>query len=179
MKHSVMLTITSLLSILFLTFHLADDIIRGYAPGGVANMVAIAIVVVWLYAALVLAERRIGVCHQPPLFAPRVGSPRHPHDGVGTRRREVRWSHLLRLDAPRARLDLDLRRHPLGARPVEPATGQVPVVQQPEHGGIGIAIVFFGFFCLLTGYLIFKSTFLPRVIGVLISGFIPASWASC
>ena len=60
MKHHVLLTITSLLSILFLTFHQADDIIRGYAPGGVANMVAIAIVVVWLYAALVLAERRSG-----------------------------------------------------------------------------------------------------------------------
>ena len=45
--------------------------------------------------------------------------------------------------------------------------GQVPVTQQPEHGGIRIAIVFFGFFCLLTGYLIFKSTFLPRIIGVL------------
>ena len=42
-----------------------------------------------------------------------------------------------------------------------------PVVQQPEHGGIRLAIVFFGFFCLLTGYLIFKSTFLPRVIAVL------------
>ena len=60
MKRSVMLTITSLLSILFLTFHQADDIILGYATGGVANMVAIAIVVVWLYAALVLTERRSG-----------------------------------------------------------------------------------------------------------------------
>ena len=29
MKHSVMLTIASLLSILFFTFHLADDIVRG------------------------------------------------------------------------------------------------------------------------------------------------------
>jgi len=29
MKHSVMLTITSLLSILLFTFHFADDIVRG------------------------------------------------------------------------------------------------------------------------------------------------------
>jgi hypothetical protein len=29
MKRDVMLTITSLLSILFMTFHLTDDIIRG------------------------------------------------------------------------------------------------------------------------------------------------------
>ena len=60
MKPNVMLTITSVFSILFLTFHQADDIIRGYSPGGVANMVGLAIVVVWLYAALLLAERRSG-----------------------------------------------------------------------------------------------------------------------
>ncbi|MBC7909789.1 MAG: hypothetical protein H7Y30_04770 [Pyrinomonadaceae bacterium] len=60
MKHSVMLTITSLLSILFFTFHLADDIIRGFEKGGVYNLTAVPIFVVWLYGTLVLGERRSG-----------------------------------------------------------------------------------------------------------------------
>ena len=61
MKHSVMLTIASLLSILFLTLHLTDDIVRGMEPGGLANLIGgVLISVVWLYGALVLAERRTG-----------------------------------------------------------------------------------------------------------------------
>jgi hypothetical protein len=60
MKHNVMLTIASLLSILFLTFHLTDDIIRGMEKGGAENLVAVPILVVWLYGTLVLAERRSG-----------------------------------------------------------------------------------------------------------------------
>jgi len=60
MKHNVMLTIASLLSILFLTFHLADDIVRGMEKGGVSNLLAVPILVTWLYATLVLAERRSG-----------------------------------------------------------------------------------------------------------------------
>ena len=61
MKHSVMLTISSLLLVLFLTFHLADDIVRGFEPGGLTNLVVTVLVsVVWLYGILVLAERRSG-----------------------------------------------------------------------------------------------------------------------
>ena len=61
MKPNVMLTIVSLLSLLFLTFHLADDIVHGFEPGGLSNLVgAVLISVVWLYGALVLAGRRSG-----------------------------------------------------------------------------------------------------------------------
>jgi hypothetical protein len=61
MKNSVMLTITSLLSLLLLTFHLTDDIVRGFEPGGLSNLIGgVLISVVWLYATLALAERRSG-----------------------------------------------------------------------------------------------------------------------
>jgi len=60
MKRNVMLTIASLLSILFMTFHLTDDIIRGMASGRVSNLFGVLILVVWLYGTLVLAERRSG-----------------------------------------------------------------------------------------------------------------------
>ena len=61
MKQNLMLTITSLLSLLFLTFHLTDDIVRGFEPGGLSNLIGgVLISVVWLYGTLVLAERRSG-----------------------------------------------------------------------------------------------------------------------
>jgi hypothetical protein len=60
MKHDVTLTITSLLSILLFTFHLADDIVRGFEPGGFKNVSGILILAVWLYATLALAGRRSG-----------------------------------------------------------------------------------------------------------------------
>jgi hypothetical protein len=56
-----MLTITSLLLLLFLTFHMAGDIVYGYEPGGLSNLVVVVLVsVIWLYGTLVLAERRSG-----------------------------------------------------------------------------------------------------------------------
>src|SRR5277367_2864831 len=60
MKHNGMLTIASLLSILLLTFHFADDIVRGMEPGTLPNLIAVPILVIWLYGTLVLAERRSG-----------------------------------------------------------------------------------------------------------------------
>jgi hypothetical protein len=61
MNRNVMLTIASLLSILFFTLHLADDIVRGIEPGGLSNLLGgVLISVLWLYGTLVLAERRSG-----------------------------------------------------------------------------------------------------------------------
>lgn len=61
MKQSSMLTISSLLAVLLFMFHLTDDIFRGVEPGGVKNLVGGSIImVVWLYGATVLAERRSG-----------------------------------------------------------------------------------------------------------------------
>jgi len=54
------LSITSLLSIVLMTFHFADDIVRGMSPGGVAGLGGVLILVVWLYGTLVLGERRSG-----------------------------------------------------------------------------------------------------------------------
>jgi hypothetical protein len=61
MKHDVTLTTASLLSVLFLTFHLTDDIVRGLEPGGLSNLIGgVLISVVWLYGTLLLASRRSG-----------------------------------------------------------------------------------------------------------------------
>ena len=61
MKHNLTLTLMSLLSLLFLTFHLTDDIVRGFEKGGLSNLImGVLISVVWLYGTLVLTERRSG-----------------------------------------------------------------------------------------------------------------------
>ena len=60
MKQNVALTIASLLSILFFTLHLADDIVLGFEKGGLPNLTAIPIAVLWLCGTIVLAGRRSG-----------------------------------------------------------------------------------------------------------------------
>jgi hypothetical protein len=60
MKNSALLTIMSLLSILLMTVHITDDIVRGISPARPDNIGAVVIFVVWLVGTLMLAERRLG-----------------------------------------------------------------------------------------------------------------------
>lgn len=63
MKRDIMLTITSLLSILLLSFHLTQDALReqpGTWPAGPGNLVAILILLVYLCGTVLLAGRRSG-----------------------------------------------------------------------------------------------------------------------
>lgn len=60
MKQTASLVISSLLTMLFGIIHLADDIVRGFAPGRLSNVWVVLVVAIWLYATLLLAERRSG-----------------------------------------------------------------------------------------------------------------------
>ena len=59
MKQNAILIVTSLLSILLLTLHITDDIVRGISKAESSNT-ALIVLVVLLYGTLVLAERRSG-----------------------------------------------------------------------------------------------------------------------
>jgi hypothetical protein len=61
MKPSVMLAVTSLISILLLSLHIAEDIVLGFSGGGLENLVGIAILVVYLCGTLLLSDRRTGL----------------------------------------------------------------------------------------------------------------------
>ena len=60
MKQNVTLTIASLLSVLFMTLHTTDDIVRGMEPGTLFDLIVLPILAVQLYGTLVLAGRRSG-----------------------------------------------------------------------------------------------------------------------
>ena len=78
MKHSVMLIIASLLSILLLSFHLTDDVLR-QSEGANKWPLAVLIFVVWLYGTLMLPERVSGyttyTSGAPPNQLPNPASP--------------------------------------------------------------------------------------------------------
>src|SRR5258708_30580116 len=57
MKHNTMLTVASLLSLLFLTLHITDDIVRGISNAESSNT-ALLVLAVFLYGTVVLPERR-------------------------------------------------------------------------------------------------------------------------
>jgi biotin transporter BioY len=59
MKHNTVLVVASLLSLLLLTLHITDDIVRGISKAEPAN-IALFVLAVFLYGTLVLAERRSG-----------------------------------------------------------------------------------------------------------------------
>jgi hypothetical protein len=59
MKQNTLLTIAALLSLLLLTLHITDDIVRGISKAESSN-IALVVLVVLLYGTLVLRERRWG-----------------------------------------------------------------------------------------------------------------------
>ena len=60
MKQNVTLTVASLLSVLFMTLHTTDDIVRGMEPGTLFDLIVLPILAVQLYGTLVLAGKRSG-----------------------------------------------------------------------------------------------------------------------
>ena len=59
MNNNGVLKISSLLSLVLLTLHVTDDIVRGISKAESSN-IALAVLVVFLYGTLVLAEQRWG-----------------------------------------------------------------------------------------------------------------------
>ncbi len=59
MKENTVLVVTCLLSILLLTLHITDDIVRGISKAESSN-IALVVLVVFLYGTLLLAGRRSG-----------------------------------------------------------------------------------------------------------------------
>jgi hypothetical protein len=60
MNPKVTLTITSLLSILLVIFHLTEDIVRGFDAGTLATFNGVLMLAVWMYGTLVLGGRKAG-----------------------------------------------------------------------------------------------------------------------
>lgn len=60
MRNNIALTVASLLTILFMTIHITQDIQNGVSPRGMFNVVGVVILAVWMYGTLMLAGRPSG-----------------------------------------------------------------------------------------------------------------------
>jgi uncharacterized membrane protein YecN with MAPEG domain len=60
MNRDLLLTISSLVSILLMTFHITDDIVRGLDAVGPQNLFGVLIFLVWLIGTLLLSGRLSG-----------------------------------------------------------------------------------------------------------------------
>jgi hypothetical protein len=85
MTPNKLLPVMSLLSVVVMSLHITDDIVRGISPAAPDNVGAVVIFVVWLFGTLILAERRWGYAIQflGGLFAAampvlHMTSPRYP-----------------------------------------------------------------------------------------------------
>jgi hypothetical protein len=61
MKPNVLLIATSMFSIVLLSLHIAEDIVLGFAPGGLTNLFGIAILLLYLCGTLLWSDRRWGL----------------------------------------------------------------------------------------------------------------------
>ena len=73
MKPGVLLTGTTLITALFLTLHVADDIARGMDTIGLHTLTAMLVLGLWLYGTLVLSGRWLGYVLQLLLAVLGVG----------------------------------------------------------------------------------------------------------
>jgi hypothetical protein len=82
-SNNSLLKVTSLLSLLLLTLHVTDDIVRGISKAESSN-IALVVLVVLLYGTLVLAEGRWGHVIMFVVECTRRARGRH-HDPLGAR----------------------------------------------------------------------------------------------
>ena len=128
MKHNTMLTVASLLSILFLTLHITDDIVRGISKAESSNT-ALLILAVFLWDTRA-PRTAIGARHHAAHRIVRSSHARYAHEGGTLRRdRQIPRRLFLRLDTLGARRAGGLHLDPLGARTVGSAAEPAPVVQ--------------------------------------------------
>ncbi len=60
MKQPNILLVTSVLSIVLVLFHVSDDIVRGFEPGGLKHIQTTLTMGIWLYGTVALTGRRSG-----------------------------------------------------------------------------------------------------------------------